>query len=159
MFQNILLFLAKVLDQTLSTSKTIFIQRNHGLLAAITLGLSDIIYLTLIKNVVVADSFLPILIVAFGGAVGCWLTVKLNDHFSKDRLYINTFLCDNRAEIRCFAEYLLSHNITCMVQDAYTKELGSKTLSLTAYAETKDESRIINKYVDEHPVFKHIIKK
>lgn len=153
------LFVAKVIDQTLSTSKTIFIQRNHGLLAAITLALSDLIYLTIIKNVVVADDIRPVLVTAVASGFGCWLTVKLNNHFSRDRLYVNVLLCDDRKYIKQCAEYMKSQNITCVVSDCYTKELGKKTLSLTIYAETRDQSEIIDNYVARNPIFKRIVKK
>lgn len=155
----ILLFIAKVIDQTLSTSKTIFIQRNHGLLAAVMLSLSDLIYFTIIKNVVVADNIIPMIVTAIASGVGCWVTVGLNNHFSKDRLYVNVLLCNDKQAVKQFAEYLISHDITCVVNDGYTKELDGKTLNLTAYTETKDQSKIIDRYVESHPnVFKRVIK-
>lgn len=156
----VLLFVAKVIDQTLSTSKTIFIQRNHGLLAAVMLSLSDLIYFTIIKNVVVADSIIPMIVAAVASGVGCWLTVGLNNHLSKDRLYVNVLLCDDKYAVKKLAEYLLAHDIVCAINDGYTKELDGKTLSLTAYTETKDQSKIIDKYINENPkIFKRIVKK
>ena len=44
----IALFFAKVLDNTLSTAKTILVQRNRCLLAGITVAVSDFIYFMLI---------------------------------------------------------------------------------------------------------------
>ena len=156
----VLLFLAKVLDRTLCTTKTIFVQRNRGLLTGTALGISDLIYLTIIKNVVVDDSLLPILVVALGGAVGCWLAVKLGNHFSKDQLYINVLLSDNKEAVKAFAEYLRNNGITCIANDCYTKDLNGKTLSLTAYAETKAQSSIISAYTKANPnVFKRVVKK
>lgn len=155
----ILLFLAKVLDRTLCTTKTIFVQRNRGVLAGLSLGISDLIYLTIIKNVVVDDSLLPILVVALGGAVGCWLAVKLSNRFSKDQLYINILLSDDKEAIKSFAKYLRDNRITCITNDCYTKDLSGKTLSLTAYAETKAQSKIISAYVKEHPnIYKRVVK-
>ena len=49
------LFLAKVLDNALSTTKTILIQRSRWLLAGIAVVLSDFIYFWLTKKVVAAD--------------------------------------------------------------------------------------------------------
>ena len=42
----VLLFVAKVFGNALSTTKTILVQRNHCILAGITLALSNLIYLT-----------------------------------------------------------------------------------------------------------------
>ena len=51
------LFCAKVFDNTLSTTKTILIQRNRSLLAGLTVAVSDFIYFMLIKNVLSACLF------------------------------------------------------------------------------------------------------
>lgn len=156
----VFLFIAKVVDKILSTTKTICIQNNKGLLAGLSIGLSDLIYLVVIKAVVVADGMVTTLITALAGAVGCWLTVQLNNHFSKDQLYINVLLCDNKDAIKQCAKYLRANNITCVVSDCYTKELDSKTLSLAAYAETKAQSSIISAYIKNNPnIFKRVVKK
>ena len=55
------LFLAKMLDNALSTAKTILIQRNRCLLAGICLAVSNYIYLLITKDVVSSDSNLDIL--------------------------------------------------------------------------------------------------
>lgn len=49
------LFLAKVLDNALSTTKTILIQRSRWLLAGIAVMLSDFIYFWLTKRIVAAE--------------------------------------------------------------------------------------------------------
>ena len=67
------LFLAKVLDNALSTTKTILIQRSRWLLAGIAVVLSDFIYFWLTKRIVSSDSNWAILIVSLAGGVGCAL--------------------------------------------------------------------------------------
>ena len=49
-------FLAKVLDNALSTTKTILIQRSRWLLAGIAVVLSDFIYFWLTKRIVSGDN-------------------------------------------------------------------------------------------------------
>lgn len=44
------LFFAKVVDNALSTTKTILVQRNHSILAGIALAASNFIYLCITKN-------------------------------------------------------------------------------------------------------------
>ena len=58
------LFLAKVLDNALSTTKTILIQRSQWMLAAVSVVLSDFIYYWLTKRIVSADNDWAILIVS-----------------------------------------------------------------------------------------------
>ena len=64
------LFLAKVLDNALSTTKTILIQRSRWLLAGIAVVLSDFIYFWLTKRIVSGDNNWAILIVSLAGGVG-----------------------------------------------------------------------------------------
>lgn len=48
----VILFFAKVLDNTLGTAKTILVQRNRCVLAGVALGLSNFIYLSITKDIV-----------------------------------------------------------------------------------------------------------
>lgn len=63
-FYMFILFLAKVLDNTLNTAKTILVQRNRCLLAGVALGLSNFIYLSITKDIVTSDSTLALVIVS-----------------------------------------------------------------------------------------------
>ena len=69
------LFVAKVTDNALSTTKTILVQRSRWILAGIAVIISDFIYFWITKRVVSADSEIAILVVAFAGGVGCSLTI------------------------------------------------------------------------------------
>lgn len=53
------LFFAKMLDNALSTAKTILIQRNRCLLAGVCLAVSNYIYLLITKDVVSSDMMAP----------------------------------------------------------------------------------------------------
>ena len=75
-FYMFILFLAKVLDNTLNTAKTILVQRNRCLLAGVALGLSNFIYLSITKDIVTSDSTLALVIVSIASGVG---------HFNKLR--------------------------------------------------------------------------
>ena len=55
------LFIGKVVDNALSTTKTILIQRSRWILAGIAVVLSDFIYFWITKRVVTADSWLAII--------------------------------------------------------------------------------------------------
>ena len=65
------LFFAKVVDNALSTTKTILVQRNHCILAGIALAASNFIYLCITKNVVNSDSSLALIVVSVASGVGC----------------------------------------------------------------------------------------
>lgn len=90
------LFLAKVLDNALSTTKTILIQRSRWVLAGIAVILSDFLYFWITKRIVSADSMLALAVVAAAGGVGCSLACLVSDKLSKDRIYVNVIMSDDR---------------------------------------------------------------
>ena len=154
------LFLAKVLDNALSTTKTILIQRSRWLLAGIAVVLSDFIYFWLTKRIVAAESDLAILIVAIAGGVGCALACLVSEKMSKDRTYVNVIMSDNLEAMRDFRDFLAKHHITNIAADTYTLDWNTKTISITAYAETKAENNLISEYIENSPLkFKRVIQK
>ena len=154
------IFLAKVMDNALSTTKTILIQRSRWLLAGIAVVISDFIYFWVTKRVVSADSYAAMLVVALAGGVGCALACILSDKLSKDRTYVNVIMSDNLDAMKRFRDFLAKHHITNVATDSYTREWNRKTITITAYAETKAESRLINQYISESPLkFKRVIQK
>ena len=154
------LFAAKMLDNALGTAKTILVQRNRCFLAGIALILSNYIYFCITKNIVTADSDLAILVVSVASGVGCWLAMVLNNRISKDRTYVNVIMSDDLEAMRQFRDFLAEHHITNVATDSYTLDWSTKTITITAYAETKDDSTLINRYIQGSPLkFKRVIQK
>ena len=58
------LFVAKVADNALSTTKTILVQRSRWILAGIAVIISDFIYFWITKRVVSANNEIAMLVVA-----------------------------------------------------------------------------------------------
>ena len=156
----VVLFLAKVLDNTLGTAKTILVQRNRCVLAGIALGLSNFIYLSITKNIVTSDSSLTLVIVSIASGVGCCLAVALSNRFSKEKTYVNVIMSDNKEAMKEFRDFLAQHHITNVANDSYTLDWSTKTITITAYAETKVQSRLIDTYIENSPLkFKRLIRK
>ena len=154
------IFLAKVLDNALSTAKTILIQRSRWLLAGIAVVISDFIYFWVTKRVVSSDSMTAILVVSLAGGVGCAVACLLSDKLSKDRTYVNVIMSDELDAMMELRDFLAKHHITNVAADSYTLDWDQKTITITAYAETKAESRLINDYISESPLkFKRVIQK
>lgn len=147
-FYMFILFLAKVLDNTLNTAKTILVQRNRCLLAGVALGLSNFIYLSITKDIVTSDSTLALVIVSIAIGVGCCLAVALSNRFSKDRTYVNVILSDDKEAMKEFRDFLAENHITNVATDSYTLDWSRKSISITAYAQTKAQSRLIDEYIE-----------
>ena len=155
-----IIFMAKVMDNALSTTKTILIQRSRWLLAGIAVVVSDFIYFWITKRVVSADNYTTMLVVALAGGVGCALACLLSDALSKDRTYVNVIMSDDLNAMKELRDYLAEHHITNVASDSYTLDWNRKTITITAYAETKAESRLINQFISDSPLkFKRVIQK
>lgn len=147
MIQFGMMFLAKVVDNLLNTTKAIFIQRNKAILAGISLSLSTFIGYYITKIVVRSDGLVPNIVASVAAGVGCIVAVSISNKLSKDRLYVNVLMCDNIYAMRELHDMLSKKHITNVVTDTYTKDFKSKSITITAYCETKEQSRILDEYI------------
>ena len=155
-----ILFLAKMLDNMLGTAKTILVQRNRSILAGIALALSNYIYFCITKNIITNDSELAVIVVSVASGVGCCLAIMASKKLSKDRTYVNVIMSDNKEAMQDFRDYLAKHHITNVASDSYTLDWSVKSITITAYAETKEESNLINEYIENSPLkFKRVVQK
>ena len=155
-----MLFLAKVFDNMLGTAKTILVQRGKPVLAGTALALSNYIYLHITKNVVTDDNGIALIIVSIASGVGCYIAIKVNNRLSKDRTYVNVIMSDNKVAMQDFRDFLAQHHITNVASDSYTRDWDTKTITITAYANTKAESSLISSYIKSNDTkFKRIVQK
>ncbi len=155
-----ILFIAKVFDNMLGTAKTILVQRNRCVLAGLSLAVSNFLYLCITKNIVTSNSDLALIVVSVASGVGCCLAVAVSNKLSKDKTYVNVIMSDNLAAMQRFRDFLAEHHITNVAADSYTLDWSKKTITITAYADTKEQSRLIDKYIDESDLkFKRVISK
>ena len=154
----IVVFIVKIIDNILSTSKQILIQRNRAVLAAITVILSNIIFYKLINVVGSSSSDLYVYIIAFASGIGTLLALIISNKLSKDRTYVNIILNDDKEVMMEFRDWLKDNKITNLTTDGYTKD-WNKTLAITVYAETKEQSKLIDEYINgSNSKFKRIIQ-
>lgn len=146
------LFLAKVFDNALNTTKTIMIQRSKWLLAGLSVVVSDFIYYWVIRRVVSADNNLAILTVAIAGGVGCAIACLISSFLSKDRTYVQVIMSDELEAMKELRDFLAEHHITNVATDSYTLDWDRKSISITAYPETKAEAKLISDYIESHSV-------
>ena len=156
----VLLFFAKVLDNALGTAKTILIQRGRCVLAGVALAVSNYIYYCITKSIVTSESNLAIVVVSIASGIGCCVAMMVSKRLSKDRTYVNVIMSDNKEAMQDLRDFLAAYHITNVAADSYTRDWNTKTITVTAYAETKAESELINSYLTASPQkFKRVIQK
>ncbi len=155
----LVVFVIKVIDNILGTGKTILIQKNKAFIASLTVIISQIIFYKLIDAVSDSGSEIMIYVIAIASGIGTLLALVISDKFSKDKTYINIILNDDKEVMKEFRDWLKEHKITNLTTDGYTKD-WKKTLAITAYAETKKESKLIDEFINNsESKFKRIIQK
>lgn len=153
----VIVFFIKVIDNLLSTGKVILVQKNKAILASLCVVITNIIFYELI-DVVNNSGDIAIAVISIGSGVGTLLALVISDKFSKDRTYVNIILNDDKKIMKDFRQFLMEHKITNLTTDGYTKDF-KKTLAITAYAETKEQSRLIDEYIKHSETkFKRIIQ-
>lgn len=153
----LIVFLVKVLDNVLSTSKTLLIQKNKAILAGFASVISQIIFYKLI-NAVSSSGELMIYVISLASGVGTLLAVLISSKFSRERMFVNIIMCDNKEAMMELRDYLKENKITNLTTDGYTKD-WDKTLAITAYAETKQQSKLLDEFINESNIkFKRIIQ-
>lgn len=154
-----MLFFAKVLDNMLSTAKTIAIQRNKSVLAAILLIASNFLYYGVTKVVVSSTDNLSLIVVSVAGGVGCFLAVMINNRKSKDRLFIHILMNDHLEQIKEARDFIASQKIRNVAVKSFDRE-WNETISLLVFAETREQSKIIDKYLEStEGKFRRVIQK
>ena len=128
--------------------------------SGVALGLSNFIYLSITKDIVTSDSSLALATVSIASGVGCCLAVALSNRFSKDKTYVNVIMSDNLEAMQEFRDFLAAHHITNVAADSYTLDWSKKSITITAYAETKAQSKLIDDYIVNSSLkFKRVISK
>lgn len=152
------LFLLKAVDNLLSTGKQILIQRHRPILASLSVVISQIIFYRLISKVSASGGDLALYIVSIASGIGTMIAVKLSDKFSKERTFVNVILSDDKQSMIELREFLIAHKITNLTTDGYTKN-WNKSIAITAYADTREQSRLIDNYLNNSKSkFKRIIQ-
>ena len=155
----VILFLAKTADNMLTTGKTILVQRNRPVLASLSVIASQIIFYKLIDSIGSSDNDIALYIVSIASGVGTFLALKVNARFSKERTFVNIILSDDKDAMIELREFLKEHKITNLTTDGYTKD-WERTIAITAYAETKEQSHLIDDYLSHsQSKFKRLIQK
>lgn len=157
-FINILVVsFVKIIDNILSTGKAILIQRNKAVLAGIFVAISQIIFYKLIN--VAQNGKYMIYVISVASGVGTYLAIFISNKFSKERLYVNVLLSDDKDAMMDLRNFLQLNKITNLTTDGYTKDF-KKTLAVTAYVETKEKSKLLDNYINNsNTKYKRIIQK
>ena len=149
---------AKMLDNMLGTMKILLMQQNRRILASLALAVSNFISYLVTKIIVQDDGYTTMIVAAIASGIGCFIAMFISDKRSKDRTYVNVIMSDNKEAMQDLRDFLAEHHITNVAMDSYAKGWDKKTITITAYTETKAKNKLIDEYIENSPLkFKRVI--
>lgn len=157
--EYIILGLIKVADNIISTYKNIAIYKGLKVLSSSLVFISQLIFYLIIGQIVEDNTWTAILIVAIGSAIGNYFALLLDDKFARDEKWTVVLTCSCIEDVKELCSYLAQHSIKYIASDGYNRQ-GNKTINIMAFSKTKDESRLIDEYLEntDHKYFKEVLK-
>ena len=156
MIEYVLLSLVKVLDNGISTAKSIATYKEKKLLSSILVVISQLIFYVVVSKVISDSTLAVIVIVSVASGIGNYLAMAINDKIKPDLKYTMIITSCNREGLKLFCDYLKDSKIKYTASIGYDRN-WNETINITAFSKTKDESRLIKKYL-ESANFKYLLE-
>lgn len=144
--QYLILSLVKLLDNMITTAKSITLYQNRAIVSAILTVISQFLFFFVISGIITDGSLIAIFVVSISAGLGSYIASFINNKLAKDRTWINIITCSDMDEMEELSKYLYENKIKCIMYDAYTRR-GEKTYAIQAFAKTRFESSLIDKYI------------
>lgn len=140
------LALIKIFDNIVLTAKSIATYKEQKILSSILVVISQLIFYLVIDQVIEDNTILAIVIVAISSGVGNLLAFAISDKFKKAAKWTFIITSSNLNDIKNLCNYLTEHRIKYIASDGYTRK-GEHTINVMAFSKSKDESRLIERFL------------
>ena len=156
MIEYVLLAIIKILDNVIITAKSIATYKEQKFLSSILVTISQLIFYLVISHVISDNTIIAIIIVSIASGVGNLLAFFINDKFKKDAKWSLVITSSDKDGLKIFCDYLVEHNIKYIVCNGYNRK-WDETINIIAFSKTKEESKLIKKYL-ENGGFKYLLE-
>ena len=146
MVSYIILGLIKVLDNVILTFKSITTYKEQKILSSILVVVSQLIFYLVIDQVISDNTLMAIIIVSVSSGIGNYIAFSLNSKFKKDTKWTFVITSSNLNDIQKLCNYLVKNGIKYIANDGYTRK-GNHTINVIAFSKSKNESRLIEKFL------------
>ena len=142
----IILGLIKVLDNVILTFKSIATYKEQKILSSILVIISQLIFYLVIDQVISDNTLLSIIIVSVSSGIGNYMAFLINNKLKKDVKWVFVLTSSNADDVQKLCAYLAEHNIKYIANNGLTRK-NEPTIHVIAFSKSKDESRLIEKYL------------
>lgn len=154
MIGYIVLAIIKIFDNIILTAKSIATYKEQKILSSILVVISQLIFYLIIDQVIEDNTLMAIIIVSISSGIGNYIAFILNSRFKRAAKWTFVITSSNLNDIQKLCNYLAEHKIKYIANDGYTRK-GNKTINVIAFSKSKDESRLIEKFL-EHTESKYL---
>lgn len=158
MISYVLLALIKIFDNVILTAKSIATYREQKILSSILVVISQLIFYLIIDQVISDNTLLAIIIVSISSGVGNYIAFTINSKFKKAAKWVFILTSSHVDDVQRLCAYLVEHNIKYIANNGLTRK-NEETIHVIAFSKSKDESRLIEKFLEntESKYLKEII--
>lgn len=157
LYHYITLAIIKMIDNVITTEKSLLTHQNKALAASILVVISQFLFYILIKEIVADNNLISMIIVSIASGIGSYIAFGINNKFSKETVYINIVTSNNKEKMKDFGDHMRAEGIKIVTMPTYGDEI-EKTLTALVFANTRNQSKKIDKYVkNNNELFREVI--
>lgn len=146
-----------MIDNVVTTEKSILTHQNKAVAASVLVAVSQFLFYMLITEVVADNNIISIIVVSIASGIGSYIAFCINNKFSKETVYINIVTSNNKNQMKDFGDRMRAEGIKVVTMPTYGDDI-EKTLTALVFANTRNQSKLIDKYVEEHnELFREVI--
>ena len=142
----IILALIKVFDNVVITAKSIATYKEYKIISSILVVISQLLFYLVIDQVIKDDTILAILIVSVSSGIGNYVAFLISHKFKRDAKWTMVLTSSDVEDVKHFCNYLAANKIKYIANDGYNRRM-EHTINIIAFSKTKNESRLIEKYL------------
>lgn len=147
MIGYVLLSLVKILDNIIGTFKNISQYREQKIVSSILVVISQLIFYLVIDQVINDNTLLSIIIVSVSSGVGNYIAFSINSKFKRAAKWVFTLTSSDTDDVQRLCSYLVENNIKYIANNGLTRK-NEPTIHVIAFSKSKDESRLIEKFLE-----------
>ena len=148
MIEYVLLAAIKVLDNIISTAKSIATFKEQKLLSSVLVVISQLIFYLVINQVINDNTITAIVIVSVSSGIGNYIAFIINNRFKRDTKWTFVITSSDIYDVQKLCNYLAKYEIKYIANDGYTRK-GEHTINVIAFSKTKNDSRLIEQYLKD----------
>ena len=148
MIEYIFLAMIKIIDNIISTVKNLAVYREEKIFSSILVIISQLLFYLVIGRVINDNTMLAIIIVSVSSGLGNYIAFTINDRFKQDEKWTMILTSSDKNDVIKLCGYLTACKIKYVANHGLTRK-GDETIHIIAFSRTKEESRLIEKYLEK----------